>query len=326
MKIKLNDVAKLAGVSPTTVSRVINNYGHISKKTISKVRKAMQDLNYQPNSLARSLQGKGSKLIGVIFPSVSNPFYGELIEKIERKLFKNDYKMILCNSDDDPEKEKEYLKMLTANQVDGIITGSHNLGIQEYENINAPIISFDRNFGNEIPIVSSDNLYGGKLAAKAFIKEGARNIGIITGNNEKNSPTALRLNGYLSISKKNKLNTKIYQFKSDISDTFKKLQIEQIIENDNLDAIFCTDDLTALAVLNIAQKLGKDIPTELKVIGYDGSTLIKKTNPYLATVVQPVEDLADLLVELIIQKIENPECKLKSQYILPVKFHIGSTI
>lgn len=326
MRIKLNDVAKLAGVSPTTVSRVINNYGHISKKTISKVKQAMQDLNYQPNSLARSLQGKGSQLIGVIFPSVSNPFYGELIEKIEKKLFKNDYKMILCNSEDDPEKEKEYLKMLTANQVDGIITGSHNLGIQEYKNINAPIISFDRNFGKEIPIVSSDNLYGGKLAAKSFIKKGARNIGIITGNNEKNSPTALRLNGYLSISKGKSLNTKIYQFKSDISDTFKKLQIEQILESDNLDAIFCTDDLTALTVLNIARELGKDIPTELKVIGYDGSTVIKKTNPYLTTIVQPVEDLADLLVDLIIQKIENPECKLKPQYILPVKFRMGSTI
>ena len=124
MRPKLTDVATRAGVSPTTVSRVINNHGYISEKTRQKVMQAMDELNYQPNSLARSLHGKSTHLIGVIFPSITNPFYAELVQHVEERLFNAGYKVILCNSAQDKEKERDYLKMLLANQVDGIIAGT----------------------------------------------------------------------------------------------------------------------------------------------------------------------------------------------------------
>ena len=101
MVAKLTDVAKLAGVSPTTVSRVINKKGYLSEKTIQKVNEAMRELGYKPNNLARSLQGKSAKLIGLIFPNISNVFYAELIDKLEHQLFKNGYKAIICNSEHD---------------------------------------------------------------------------------------------------------------------------------------------------------------------------------------------------------------------------------
>ena len=91
----------------------------------------MRELGYKPNNLARSLQGKSAKLIGLIFPNISNVFYAELIDKLEHQLFKNGYKTIICNSEHDSEKEREYIEMLEANQVDGIISGSHNLGIED---------------------------------------------------------------------------------------------------------------------------------------------------------------------------------------------------
>ena len=138
--VKLTDVAAKAGCSVTTVSRVINNYGYISQKTRKKVHEAMKELNYQPNSVARSLQGKKTKLIGLIFPDVSNPFFGELVSKIEDQLFKHGYKTILCNAGNDKEKERTYLQMLMANQVDGIIAGAHNLGIEEYQRTGLPIV------------------------------------------------------------------------------------------------------------------------------------------------------------------------------------------
>ena len=137
MRPKLTDVAKKAGVSVTTVSRVINDYGYISQKTRDKVFAAMEELNYQPNSLARSLHGKSTNLVGLIFPAITNPFFAELVEKIEQKLFSEGYKVILCNAGSDKEKEREYLKMLLANQVDGIIAGAHNLGIDEYNRANS---------------------------------------------------------------------------------------------------------------------------------------------------------------------------------------------
>ena len=96
MKPKLNDVAKLAGVSATTVSRVINNHGYLSSQTKEKVFAAMRELHYQPNNMARSLQGKNTRLIGVIFSDISNPFFGELVSRIEKILFAKNYKVILC--------------------------------------------------------------------------------------------------------------------------------------------------------------------------------------------------------------------------------------
>lgn len=326
MATKLTDVAKIAGVSPTTVSRVINNYGHLSQKTIDKVHSAMRELNYQPNSLARSLQGKKSQLIGVIFPSVRNPFYGELIEGIEKHLFNRNYKMILCNSENDPVKEKEYLMMLGANQVDGIITGSHNLGIHEYEKLKAPIISFDRDFGKGIPIVASDNFSGGKIATQALIDSNAEQIGIITGSNESNSPTKLRLEGYLAALESKNLEPKVFEFKSTVSSTLKKMEIQRILRTEILDAVFCTDDLTALMVVNTAVEMGKKIPEDLKIVGYDGTSLVQQYSPNLSTILQPIDELATLLVELITQKIEEPEFVIEDKYILPVKLLHSETI
>ena len=143
MVAKLTDVAELAGVSPTTVSRVINKKGYLSQKTIDKVHAAMQELNYKPNNLARGLQGKSAKLVGLIFPNISNIFYAELIERLEDELFKQGYKTIICNSEHDPNKEKDYLEMLAANQCDGIISSSHNLGIEDYEKVEAPIVALE---------------------------------------------------------------------------------------------------------------------------------------------------------------------------------------
>ena len=102
--------------------------------------KPCEKLGYKPNNLARSLQGKSAKLIGLIFPNISHVFYAELIDKLEHQLFKNGYKTIICNSEHDSEKEREYIEMLEANQVDGIISGSHNLGIEDYNRVTAPII------------------------------------------------------------------------------------------------------------------------------------------------------------------------------------------
>lgn len=130
----------------------------------------MKELNYQPNSLARSLHGKSTHLIGIIFPSIMNPFYAELVQRVEEKLFAAGYKIILCNSAQNKEKERDYLKMLIANQVDGIIAGAHNLGIEEYKNVGLPIVSFDRYLSETIPTVSCDNYQGGITATKNFTK------------------------------------------------------------------------------------------------------------------------------------------------------------
>lgn len=327
MAIKLTDVAKKAGVSPTTVSRVINNYGSLSQKTIDKVNQAMKELNYQPNSLARSLQGKNTQLIGLIFPTVSNPFYGELIDKIETKLFERGYKCIICDSANNPEKERNYINMLSANKVDGIIAGAHNLGIKEYENIELPIIAFDRHLANGIPIVGSDNFQGGYLATETLYLRGAKKIGILTGSQKSNSPTNRRLNGYLTFIEEKKLTPIVFKFEQNYqSVALKNIEIKRILENEDIDALFCTDDLTALLVYNQCCELGISVPDDLKLIGYDGTKFIQNYFPYLTTLAQPMTDYADILIDLLMQRIKNAEQPLEDHYFLPVKFIQGKTI
>ena len=326
MTIKLTDVAKKAGVSPTTVSRVINNYGSLSQKTIDKVHLAMKELNYQPNSFARSLQGKNTQLIGLIFPTVANPFFGELVEKLETKFFERGYKSILCDSANNKQKERNYLNMLAANKVDGIIAGAHNLGIKEYEELTLPIISFDRALADSIPIVGGDNYQGGYTATENLFAQGGQRIGIITGSNASNSPTNDRLNGYLDFIREKKLSEHVFRFDSfEHSLALKNNKIKRILMKEKIDSLFCTDDLTALLVMNQCRDLNIAIPQDLKLIGYDGTRFIQNYFPHLTTIIQPIDELAELLVELLIQRITFPDKELDAAYRLPVRLLQGQT-
>lgn len=321
MVAKLTDVAKLAGVSPTTVSRVINKKGYLSEKTITKVNEAMRELGYKPNNIARSLQGKSAKLIGLIFPKISHVFYAELIDKLEHELFKHGYKTIICNSEHDSKKEREYIEMLEANQVDGIISGSHNLGIEDYNRVTAPIISFDRNLSPDIPVVSSDNYAGGVLAAETLVKSGATKIVMITGNDNSNSPTGLRHAGFASVLP----TAPITNVSSDFSPIRKEMEIKNILTHQQPDAIFASDDLTAILIIKVAKELGLQLPQDLKVIGYDGTYFIENYYPNLTTIKQPLEDIACLTVDLLLKKIAGEEVQTTG-YFLPVSLLPGKSV
>lgn len=321
MVAKLTDVAELAGVSPTTVSRVINKKGYLSQKTIDKVHAAMQELNYKPNNLARGLQGKSAKLVGLIFPNISNIFYAELIEHLEVELFRHGYKSIICNSQSDPHKEQEYLEMLAANQCDGIISSSHNLGIADYEKVEAPIVAFDRNLAPNIPIISSDNFEGGKLAAQTLTKAGCKRIVMITGNDNSDSPTGLRQLGFNYQLEKTGI---ICPVPNDLSLMRREMEIKSIISREQPDGIFVSDDLTAILVIKVAKSLGMAVPEDLKIIGYDGTAFIRNFYPELATIQQPLEEVAKLCVEVLLKKIKGE--KVNRDYVLPIALIAGGSI
>lgn len=320
MIAKLTDVAELAGVSPTTVSRVINNKGYLSEKTKQKVQEAMKTLGYKPNNLARGLQGKSAQLIGLIFPNISNIFYSELIEYLEIELFKHGYKVIICNSQNDPAKEREYIEMLEANQVDGIISSSHNLGIDDYERVAAPIIAFDRNLAPNIPIISSDNFEGGKLAAKTLQKNGCQNIIMITGNDNTDSPTGLRALGFSFQIPEGK----IFKVPNTLSTIRREMEIKSIIASNKPDSIFVSDDLTAILTMKIAHQLELKIPDNLKIIGYDGTSFIENFFPQLTTIRQPIDEIASLIVDVLLKKIKGE--KVSKDYILPISLLPGGSI
>ncbi|TLQ51403.1 LacI family transcriptional regulator [Lacticaseibacillus casei] len=325
MTVKLEDVAKLAGVSPTTVSRVINNYGAISDKTKKAVHAAMNQLNYRPNTLARSLQGKSPHLIGLIFYDVSHPFFGELVSRIENLLFERGYKAILCNSANDPKKEREYLRLLAANQVDGIIAGAHNENIPEYKAYGLPIVSFDRNLAPTISIVSSDNAQGGRLAASVLSANGVQAPLIITGKELPNSPTNARSQGFHDYFAAHGIESATMVIPFETAAAIRRTEIQRLLTKGQYDGIFCTDDLTAMQVHQQALTMGIRVPDDLKLIGYDGTRFIQNYYPALTTIVQPLDDIAKLLIDLLLKRINDHKADLDPNYLLPVSLHQGIT-
>ncbi|MBB1062577.1 LacI family DNA-binding transcriptional regulator [Limosilactobacillus fastidiosus] len=309
MVAKLKDVAKLAGVSVTTVSRVINNYSSLSDKTIKKVRQAMRQLNYQPNALARAMQGKPSKFIGLIFPNLTNPFFAELVNELEHQLFLQGYKTIIASSAENREIEHEYLNMLFANQVDGIISGSHNLGIEEYQQLTAPIVSFDRYLSDNIPIVAADSYRGGQLAAQFMVRHNVKRLVVIVDEDTSVSPTLNRLQGVVDY-----LNEQGQDFT-----TLAKEEIDKTPLPDQFTGVIASNDVQALKIISQYQQRGYQLNDDFFVTGYDGSQLIRQVAPQLPTVVQPIYDLAENLISTLLKRIANPTSKVDS-VTLPVKF------
>ncbi|KRM78643.1 Sucrose operon repressor ScrR, LacI family protein [Lapidilactobacillus dextrinicus DSM 20335] len=306
MKPKLDDVALEAGVSKTTVSRVLNNRGYLSEKTKQKVYAAMEKLNYHPNEVARQLFENRTHLIGLIFPTTANPFFGELIAKIEENLFLAGYKALICNSMNSPQKEREYLQMLISNQVDGIIVGAHNTGIKEYQTVGLPIISIDRFLSDQIPIISSDNYEGGRLATEYLFAHGARQIIHTNGPIEKNAPTMLRKKAYEDVMQEHQMMSKTYTIDLNMTDVEKNQHIQQIFaENPEVDGIFASNDLDAISIMNMAKKFKRQVPQELLVVGYDGTQVIQNIYPQLPTVVQPINEMALKSVEMLLKLLKD---------------------
>jgi LacI family sucrose operon transcriptional repressor len=311
MVAKLKDVAQLAGVSVTTVSRVINSYGSLSQKTIDKVHAAMRELNYQPNALARAMQGKPSKFIGLIFPNLTNPFFAELANELEHQLFKQGYKTIIASSAENPEIEHEYLSMLLANQVDGIISSSHNLDIEEYHQISAPIVSFDRYLADDIPIVQADSYQGGQLAAKYLVDHQVKHLAVIVDEDTSASPTINRIQGALDyLTKQGRSFEPLALQNLDFAATFPG----------KYDGVLASNDVQALTIYNLYRQAGQTVNKDFFITGYDGSQLVRRIAPFLPTVIQPIPALAQELIATLMKRVKSPNEKV-TPTLIPIQFH-----
>lgn len=326
MKPKIQDVARLAGVSPTTVSRVLNNRGYISEETREKVNTAMKELNYFPNDVARSLFNKRTNLIGVILPTVGNPFFGELTFYIENICNSLDYKILLCNSLNNIHNEERYLEMLMRNQVDGIIVGTHNQGILHYKNNNMAVVSIDTYLSENIPIVGSDNYHGGKIATEFLLSKGCKNIINIDGDFNLRTQARLRKIAYEDVMKSHNMCPITYEIVSAF-DKEKQIQIANKIldEHPEVDGVFATNDLFAAAFMNEARKRGRKIPEDLKIVGYDGTETSRSLLPDLTTIKQPIELIAKTAIDLLIKEIEGDFGNINSKIALPISLIEGET-
>lgn len=322
----IKDVAIKAGVSVSTVSRVMNNRGYISQATKDKVFNAMKDLNYQPNEIAKSLFKKKSNIIGLILPDISTPFYAEETRYIEEELYKLGYKLMLCNAYNSSSREQEYINMLLRNQVDGIIIGSHTLKIEDYLNLNLPIVALDRYLGDDIPIVCSDHIEGGKLAALELLNCGCTNILHFSGSLKVPTPSNDRHKSFnATLEGKNiKVNTVELPINFFSFLDYSSIIQEALDNNPDIDGVFATDTI-ALTTIKELIKRNKNIPNDVKVVGYDGLSICALTYPTLTTIQQPIKDLSKEAVKTLINLINKKNSYIEKKIILPVSLKRGNT-
>lgn len=323
-KTTIKDVAKKAGVSVTSVSRVLNDRGYISDNLRVNVMNAIEELDYTPNAIARSFFKNETQSIAFIVPTVANPFFSELTFWIEKELAKFGYHLFVGNSMNDPVIEKEYLKMLKEERIDGIIVGSHNMNIEEYDNLDGNIVSIERKLLENIPMIESDNYKGGRMATEELINKGCKNILCVTGNQLVDTPANHRTTAYLDVVHENQLERHVLEIPFTQPEKSKIDIIEQLFsETLKYDGVFAGDDTMAKYFMNAAKKYGVNVPEDLKVVGFDGSNQIQVLVPDLTTIIQPIQKMAVEAVNVLLKQIKNEEVELI--YTLPVELKQSET-
>lgn len=304
----IKDVAARSGVSVGTVSRVLNKRGYISHETYKKVYQAMEELNYQPNQIARNLFSQRTHTIGLLLPDISHPYFSELTRETELLLYESGYKVLLCNTKENANREQDYIKMLQQNKVDGIIIATHMLKNKEYENIDLPIVGCDMILGNNIPSVHYDHRIGGRLAAEKLISNGCKNILQFSGYSAVPSPALERHKVFAKICAEHNVNCITYELSTN---EFKRTAYSHMIDglldqHPEIDGFFSTDIIAAYA-LRCAYDRGIQVPEQMKVVGYDGVELSHLLTPPLTHVRQPIKDLSAVLVDTLLRKIRGEE-------------------
>lgn len=320
MKATMKDVATLAGVGVGTVSRVINGV-KVKDSTREKVFAAIKELNYEPDEYARGLKTNKSNSIALILPKIWHPFFSEFAYFVEEALSKANYKMFLCNADGSAEKEKEYIQMLKQSKVDGIIGITYS-DIDQYISSNLPFVSIDRHFSEKVAYVTSDNFVGGQIAAQELLSRGAKCLAYVGGNSPYPNETKNRNEGFKSFCASLGIETKTLDMLEPIEHIEQQLDAF-FMENPAIDGIFTVNDFMALDVMRALKRAGKTAPKDYQIIGFDGIRMAQEQEFLLSTLAQPIAEMAQQSVELLIKMIV--EKHPPERIVLPVKFIEGNT-
>ena len=297
----LKDIAQRAGVTATTVSRVINNRGYISEGTRKKVYAAMEEMHYQPNELARAFSKQYTNTIGLIVPHISHPFFIKVISNLESSAAEKGFKLLLCNSKEQPEKEQDYLDMCISNRVAGIVLCSKYVQTREFRKMNIPVVNLERGGDDDTISVQCDNYQGGKLAAEHLIECGCKNLLHFGGVAGKDMPADRRADGFLRVCRERGIEGEVL-----LSDrlSYGSMHYESYIEKGLLehpetDGIFASSDLIAAQVLQRLYAMGKRVPEDIKVVGFDDTVIAGITTPSITTIHQPIEEMSELSIAYI---------------------------
>lgn len=308
MDIKISDVALTAGVSPATVSRVLNNTVNVNPETRKKVLDAIKQLEYIPNAAAKNLRSQRTSMIGVIVPDINSAYYAEIIKGIENMAYARKYRVIICDSGNSADKEQEYLALLTDRTVDGIIMNTPQVKDCELSDLadkGYHIGVIGKKMDHElIACIYVDNLKLSREVVRHLAEGGHQNIGFLSGYDD-SFDSQERLEGYR-------------EGLHEIGLPF----LPELVENGNfnetggyeamlrlldkhipLTAVFAANDEMALGVYQACRERGLRIPEDIAVVGVDNNRISSYLTPALSTVNQPKYTMGSLLAEKFIDQL-----------------------
>jgi LacI family transcriptional regulator len=322
-KLSIVDIANELNVSKTTISFILNGRAQekrISNELVERVMKYVAEVGYKPNSLAKSLRTGKSNTIGLMVEDISNPFFASIARLIEDRAYKNGYKIIYCSTDNDTSKTQDLIGMFRDRHVDGYIMAPPE-GIEEdIESLikdGMPVVLFDRHLpGVKTDFIEIDNLFSTYNATKHLIEQGFKNIAFVTFASHqtqmvdrvKGYEDAVKGDGLKSTVKEIVFNQDEEQIMVPLRDFFK--------ENPNIDAILFGTNHIGTCGLKVMNELGKKAPTDIAVISFDDYDVFKLHSPPVTAIAQPVEAIADNVITVLLEKLNDRSPSAKPQSII----------
>ncbi len=327
-RVSIKDIAKLANVSITTVSFILNGKARekaISLPVIEQVEKIIEESGYRPNQVARSLRTGSTNIIGLIVEDISNPFFASIARLIEDKAYRRGYKILYSSTENDTEKAKDLIDTLRSRNVDAYIIAPPS-GIEDHLTLlledNKPVILFDRNLeGLQVPFIGVDHLKASYEATQSFIDKNKKRIAFVSVD-LKVQQIEDRYLGYKRALEDNnilydeKLVSKI-PFNQNEADTI--FEIKSLLNQEGIDAVLFSTNYLAISGLMAIKQLGKKINEDLLVIAYDDRDIFKLHDPEISAIEQPLEELAENVINLILSELTTKSKNNNRQIILNTK-------
>lgn len=308
----IKDVAREAGVSPATAARALGGYGYVKESTRRHVEEAARRLGYRPNALARSMVKRSTQTIGLVISDIANPFFPRVVRGIEDEAHARGFNVILCNSDEDPEKERSYLEVLLAKRVDGILVTSTEANAAHLESLarrHVPVVLLDRPLvAPGLDAVAVDNEAGARLAVEHLLTLGHRRIGMISGP-RRVTTMAARIRGFERTLREHGLPLDpalIYEGDLREGGGYRGL-IHLLSLPEPPTAVFTTDNRTTMGALAAARELGVNIPRALSLVAFDDTPWMQLFTPAVTVVEQPAYELGTAAARVLFERIGQPD-------------------
>lgn len=319
--LTISQIAELAGVSKTTVSRVLNNKDDIREETRKHVRDVIREYNYRPNSAARTINNRATKTIGLVIPYeadyvLSNPFYYDVIRGIAMEADSKNYHILLMYS-----PNGSYLKTVLEKRIDGLLLislGSQHVDLlEELIKTDIPLVSLSKVPGYAtVPTISADDYRGAELAVEYLVSQGHRRIAFLNGPRSLASNRE-RLKAYNSVLVRNGITFRDeLVLEREVSVENGLLAMEELLQIKDLSAVFVSGDLMAIGAIDAVRRNGKRVPEDISVVGYDNIPMSEHLSPALTTIDQFGYKKGRLATRTLISKLEGEEIQIQ-QYIQP---------